>query len=594
MINELLAILEMQWCSKVNLMRRETWIGHLVTLVFSFAVAASVLIVFIIGLGGGFYLAKESSANYYLLAWNGITCFFVFAWIIYFSHDVFRSEGIPLQRLMHLPISPTQAFALNYFQSWLNLPMFYFFGASLGVILGGCIQVGPSLLWQTVPVLLYALMITSVTSLVQARIAAWLVNPRTRRFVLVLVPALVGLFSFGFAISTNTIRDRMPLPGLVSATNPETGSEQAMIKEESSAKISNSQRDRIVRTLQKLDISFPPMWLAGCLSKQISPNFTSLCLMRLMLCTSYLTLQSNYDLTLKYYRNGFDSDTVSGKLKHQKESQPVDFDEPSFIERRFPGLDETYSSIVAMSWLSLSRSPEIKLSMLLPMMQPIIMMILFGRRGGPENPHWQFIAVLALSALGLFLSSGFLCNLFGIDRSGFRFWVLSPIPRGIILHGRNLAFGLPALFLSLAMAIGIAIFWNTSGVVMLETVFGLLAFFPLYLLITNIMSILAPFPLPPGGMHPKEFSWRTLAMNLLLTCCLPIILIWCCVPVLLEALAQWFWKDLPSGPIALVGLVLVFWRSWSFYHQNLNAVGNLLQAREIDLLKTVTKHVEKK
>jgi hypothetical protein len=314
--------------------------------------------------------------------------------------------------------------------------------------------------------------------------------------------------------------------------------------------------------------------------------------MGFMLGTSYFALRSNYSLTLNYYRNGFDTDIAIGKPKPREDSLSIGDDEPSLVERIFPGLDQTYSAIVAMSWLSLSRSPEIKLGILLPVIQPVIMMLLFGQRGGPVEPHWQFITALALSSLGLFLSSGFLCNLFGIDRSGFRFWVLSPIPRETILHGRNLAFGLPALVLSLAMALGITLFWKTSVLIMLETILGLLAFFPLYLLITNIMSVLAPFPLPPGGMHPKDFSWKTLAMNLLLTFCLPIILIWCSFPIVLEALIRWIWQDLPTGPIAFLGLLLVVWRSWSFYYQNLAVVGSLLQSREIDLLKTVTKHVE--
>jgi ABC-2 type transport system permease protein len=614
MVSQMLAILEMQWHSRINQIRRESWLGYIVTLLFAAMLATSAFFVLLIGVAGGYYLAKESSADYYLLAWNGINAFFVLAWIIYFSNDVFRSDAIPLQRLMHLPVSPWQAFAMNFFQTWINLPMLYFAMVALGLIAGSCFQDGPSILWQMTPVFLYVLMVTSITSLVQARIAVWLANPRTRRLVLVLVPAMVGLFSFGFAISTSTIRNRIPTPQVPNAPEltsltPEVKSDRQSAQvapplethsNESNSELSSQSpgrsepSGRLLKSIKAMDIAIPPMWLAGCFFDHSVPSRVSWMLMSSMLAISIIALRANYALTLKYYQNGFDTAHANRKLERRLDIDALNAQEQTLLERKFPGLDETYSAIVSMSWLSLSRSPEIKLSILLPMMQPIIMMFLFGQRGGPQSPSWQFVAILALSALGLFLSSGFLCNLFGLDRAGFRFWVLSPIPRDTILHARNIAFGLPALFLSIAMGLGICLFWGTSLLVMIESLFGLLAFFPVYLLVSNIMSILAPFPLPPGGMHPKEFSWKTLALNLLLTSSLPFILAWCCLPIGFEALLQWYWPSLPNGPVAVFGLILIFWRSWTFYHYNLPFLGDLLQAREIDLLSTVTMHVEKK
>jgi len=210
MLDQLFAIMEMQWRSRINLLRRESQLGNIITLILVLLLATSGIGVFLVGLLGGYFLAREASDSYYLLAWNGVCIFFIFAWTINFSNDIFRSDAIPLQRLMHLPISPFQAFGMNFFQTLLNLPMLYYSMASLGLVLGGAIEIGPSILWQLIPVILYALMFTSITSLAQARIAVWLVNPRTRRFVLVLLPALVGILSFGFALSTSALRQRIP------------------------------------------------------------------------------------------------------------------------------------------------------------------------------------------------------------------------------------------------------------------------------------------------------------------------------------------------------------------------------------------------
>jgi len=600
MVDQIIAIAEMQLRSRLNLFRRESWIGHVVTLLFSSAIATSAIGVLLIGLFVGYSLAKESSADFFLITWNGIAAFFVIAWSIYFSHDIFRSDAIPLQRVMHLPVSPAQAFGMNFFQTWFNLPMIYFAMASIGLIAGEAIYLGPWVLWQLVPVLLHALMITSIISLVQARVALWLFNPRTRRLVLVLVPALVGLLSFGFAMTSTALRDRLPTRITVPGQNAVEKSQELGVQEESNTSTENAtNRGRLAlhgfaSTLRKLDLVVPPMWFAGCMNQMTKPTVQSWFLMTSMLVVSIAALRSNYLLTLTYYQNGFDTQTVSPSRLVNPKINPREDQEATFIEKSYLGLDQTYSAIVSMSWLSLSRSPEIKLSILLPLMQPIIMMMLFGKRGGPQDAHWQFLAIVSLTALGLFLSSGFLCNIFGIDRSGFRFWVLSPIARHTILHARNIAFGLPALALSIAMGLGIAMFWKVSILVMLESLFSLLAFMPLYLMMTNLMSVLAPFPLPPGGMHPKDFSWKTLLMNLLLTLSLPFFLAWCCLPIGLEMLLQRFWPGLISGPVACIGLGLVFWRSWTFYHKNLPAIGDLMRAREIELLKIVTMHVEKK
>jgi len=89
MVSQMLAILEMQWHSRINQIRRESWLGYIVTLLFAAMLATSAFFVLLIGVAGGYYLAKESSADYYLLAWNGINAFFVLAWIIYFFQRCF-------------------------------------------------------------------------------------------------------------------------------------------------------------------------------------------------------------------------------------------------------------------------------------------------------------------------------------------------------------------------------------------------------------------------------------------------------------------------------------------------------------------------
>ena len=128
-----------------------------------------------------------------------------------------------------------------------------------------------------------------------------------------------------------------------------------------SAKPSRSTNDQLKefsKAVQVLDIAFPPMWLAGCFFDQKQPTITAWILITTMFCAAGVALKSNYLLTLKYYRNGFDSEYINKKnIQRPSEAQLNSDRTSSFIERSYLGLDETYSAIVSMSWLSLSRSP---------------------------------------------------------------------------------------------------------------------------------------------------------------------------------------------------------------------------------------------
>ena len=113
------------------------------------------------------------------------------------------------------------------------------------------------------------------------------------------------------------------------------------------------------------------------------------------------------------------------------------------LEARLPGLSEPVSAIALAGFRSVLRSPEAKISLLTPLILGAVFgsMLLQGRESMPLDYRPLFgFAAIAFSMFGLLQLMG---NQFGLDRDGFRCFVLCPAPRSQILLGKNLAF-LPA------------------------------------------------------------------------------------------------------------------------------------------------------
>jgi hypothetical protein len=211
----------------------------------------------------------------------------------------------------------------------------------------------------------------------------------------------------------------------------------------------------------------------------------------------------------------------------------------------------------------------------------------------PSGTQYQGFYLLAFTVFSTFLGSSFASNIFGFDRSGFRFWVLSALPRSEILRGRNWTFGVMVLAIGLTAMIGTNLLWKYSWLRALEASIAFFAYLPLYLVLSNIISILAPFPMAAQGFQPKEFNWKSVVLNIALSTIIPILMGLCSVPWAIEFGVNFAIPSSQKIPIALLLMLLLVGCSWWIYERFLEIVGNLLQSREKELLAIVTSHVEK-
>jgi hypothetical protein len=213
-----------------------------------------------------------------------------------------------------------------------------------------------------------------------------------------------------------------------------------------------------------------------------------------------------------------------------------------------------------------------------------------GDRLGGKQFQGPFL--FSFAVFSAFMGSTFASNIFGFDRSGFRFWVLSPLPRVEILRGRNWIFGLMVLAITVVTSAFAAGVWQYHWLREIEAIGASLAFVPIYMVLTNLISILAPFPMSPQGFQPKSFSWKTLVLNFALSALIPALMIACCTPWALE----WgLHATIPATnwlPIALILQPILILTSFWLYGRLLSVMAELLEYRELDLLKTVTSSVE--
>jgi hypothetical protein len=287
------------------------------------------------------------------------------------------------------------------------------------------------------------------------------------------------------------------------------------------------------------------------------------------------------------------------------------------MERSFPGLSQPASAIAAMTWTLFWRSPQMKLAMLLPMLQPFFLLLVFQQKptlspqpeppvsavveseASPEPTVWkgtqyQGFYLFAITVFSTYLGSSFASNIFGFDRSGFRFWMLSSIPRSDILKGRNWMFGAMLTVIALVLLIFTNVLWKYSWLRVVESVAAFLAYLPLYLALSNVIAILAPFPVPVQGFQSaKDFSWKSLVLNMALSSLMPLILCLCSIPWAIEWGLQRVRPDFGRIPIALLSMPLLIGLAWWLYGRLMELIGQLLQSQQDSLLRVVTSQSEK-
>ena len=605
----------LRWRLSANQVRRSGAIGVIISAILTAMKIAGGIITFVIGLLVGILALSRAEPWIMMVVWDGIVAGFIFFWMIGLMAELQRTELLSLDNFMHLPVSPTGAFLINYIGSSFGLSLVLFLPAMIGLAIGLTLSRGLAMLVLFPLILTFFLMTTAVTYQFRGWLASMMTNPRRRRTIVAVISLLFILVVQLPNILTNfnpvfkaREQKRQEIYKELAELNKKVAAGQITAEEHNrqhSAKLAvlNADRKRAEESgkeiLHRVNLALPPCWLpygaAAAVQGRGLPALAGFIGMGLI---GVVSLRRSYRTTIRMYLGDFtrgraDRSTKAKAVSDNSTEAKIRIrSRAAFLEKRLPWISEQASAIFLMCLRSISRAPEVKMLMLTPMIMLIVFGGLLAGKGGSIPVLARPLVALGLSAFILIISlTAYLGNNFAFDRSGFRTYVLSCTPRRDILLGKNLSMLPFALILSSLVS---GVFYWANPMRLDHLVAVLIQTVPIYLLLClagNLLSILAPIALKPGSGQPAPHQGIRVLFQMLFILFVPIPISLTLIPLGIEALLV-FMKWIPWFPaflvLGIVQLAAVLW----LYSIVLNWEGSLLQRREKNILQIVSSKAE--
>lgn len=557
-------------------------------------------------IGGNFFLAKMEPF-YLIYVWDVLTLAFLFVWAIALMTELQRSEMLSLKNLLHLPVSLSGAFLLNYASSFASLTILLLLPAMLGLCFASVWRFGGHSLVVFALLASFLLMVTAVSYQLRGWLARLMENKRKRgtviavtTFAFVLIAQVPNLVNMGVMTSRTTISIERgdahfeqlaklgeqhkagEIDGEAYASAVQKLDEEFTQQQQAFREAETTARNR---TAALVNAALPIGWLPYGASAAAGGAVVSpwLCVLG-MSAIGLVSLALAYRSTLRAYTGDHNKQYRPAARKRAKV-----FARDSILEKSVPFLTETQSVIAMASLRSIIRAPEAKMALLTPLIFACVFgsMLLTGRIDKlPEVVRpWLGVGALGMSLLGMLQ---LMLNMFGLDRHGFRAYVLMPAPRRDILLGKNMG------IFPLAAALGglLIIFTGVVGKMEFTHIVATLLQFVValfvYFTISNFTSIVAPMGMAVGTMKPVSIKVSVFAIQFVALLLVPVAVI----PAAFALGAEQFAGAIGGGhgvPIYLlltfVELPIALW----FYTKMLNLQGRLLQEREQAILDVVSK-----
>jgi ABC-2 type transport system permease protein len=608
-LEHLRAFLWLRWRLRLNQLKRG---GTANVIVLAILAVIAVLLAgasFVTFLLVGLLALPQASPLVILYVWDGLVVAFLFFWMVGLLAELQRSEALSFDKFLHLPVSLTGVFLLNYVSSLLSFNLIVFLPAMAGLTLSLVLAKGPTMLlgWPLLAAFLF--MVTALTYQFQGWLASLMANKRRRRTVLVLVTAAFVLI--------------FQVPNLINLIQPWKGreddnsaarlaeakadllrsqsSEQITVREyhrrleelkrahDAETKEANEKTSQNVGRIATLTNEIIPLgWLPMGAMASAEGNVVPALLGILGLAAiGSVSMRRAYRTTMRLYTGDFSSRTGQPVAAV---AQPVRVSAPASatFDRRLPWVSEHASAIALAAFRSLMRAPEAKMMLL----GPVILVFVFGsmtltRRVQPPPGLRPLMAVgaMAMVMLTLIQLAG---NQFGFDRNGFRVFVLCPARRSDILLGKNLALAPVAL----GLGAGVIALFQVVNAMRLDHFFAaliqLVSMYLLYCLCANVMSILSPMRISSGSLKPASPKFVPMMLHIVFVLLfLPLALAPTLLPLGAEFLLGLYgWGE--GLPISLALSVIECAAIVYLYRALLTYEGGLLHRREQRILDTVT------
>jgi ABC-2 type transport system permease protein len=608
-LQHLRAFLWLRWRLRMNRLKRggiaNTIILAIVAIGAALLAGASFFIFLLVGL---FALPKYSSLVI-LYVWDGLVIVFLFLWLVGLLAELQRSEALSLDKFLHLPVSLSGVFLLNYFSSLLSFNMILFLPAMAGLTLSLVVAKGPNMLAVGPLLVAFLFAVTAITYQFQGWLASLMTNKRRRRTILVIVTAaFVLVFQLPNLINVlqpwKKMQDRDQSKAHLAQgqaelarshasgqiTLPEYNRRLDEIRRASEEEAKESdERDwqEVGRVATLVNEVVPLGWLPLGAMASADGNVVPALLGTLGLALiGSVSLWRSYRTTLRLYSGHFTSGEELPAVAVAPSAKPQQAGVPK-LERRLPWVSEHASAVALASYRGLMRAPEAKMMLL----GPVILVIVFGtmaltRRVQPPPSVRPLLAdaAMAMVMLTLVQLAG---NQFGFDRNGFRVFVLCPARRSDILLGKNLSLAPVALGLGAGVVALLQVVYALRVDHFFAALIQLVSMYLLYCLFANLLSILAPMRISSGSLKPASPKFVPMLLHLVFVLLfLPLALAPTLLPFGTEFLLGLYgWGE--GLPICLALSIVECAAIVYLYRAILTWEGGLLQMREQKILEAV-------
>ena len=500
-------------------------------------------------------------------------------------------------------------FLINYLSSFFSVNVLVFGPAMVAFALGLALSRGPIMLLQLPLVAAFFFMMTALTYQFQGWLAALMVNPRRRRTIIV-------MFTMGFVLLAqlpnlaNIIGGPLARQKFAPVPPPPVAQPQAAGQkfdpqefQRQQAEQRKEQEERVRVALQEtwdkadhtariVSLVLPLGWLPLGATGLADGGVLAALLGTLGLgAIGGISLSRSYRTTIRLYTGQF----TSGKRKPVEAPPPVRAAQPGEIvipaanplEREARWISEQATVVALSCFRSLLRAPEGKMMLIGPAMIVVVFGSLMLTRGANPPEFMRPLMACGGIAMILFTMAQVVGNQFGLDRNGFRVFVLCPAPRREILVGKNAGIAPILLTLCFLAVIVVQVMYPRARRYLPQ--YAPSDYFNVSALLPSrpiVLRFWLPCGSPPGTMKPQNTKALPILAHMAFILLMPVVFAITLVPLgvqlVLEALGYGSWF-----PVALVLSLLECVAIAFFYRIAVTWEGDMLQWREQKILEAV-------
>lgn len=591
------AILWLRWRILRNRARRSGKVGNVLMALLLIGAMLVAVASLVAALVIGVKQLPGIDPMHLLLVWAALCVGFLFSWSVGLLSDLQRSDAMSFKNLLHLPVSLSWVFLYNYLSSFVSLSVMIFVPPMIGLSLAMVIVWGFPMLLTFVLVAAFLIMVTAITYQLRGWLARLMEDKRRARNIISFLTLLLVLLAQAPNLINMSIQggssyerraERADLRELRHLASMEgEGQAEALRRLELHKEQEANEDAAIMDNANLAALVLPVGWLPYGMRAAAERRWYASMLCALgMFSIGAWSLRRTYAKTLQGAVQAGGKSAVVPQLDETRADPIASTSKPTsnFVRRAIPFVSPRTAGIARSSLISFLRAPESKLLLL----SPVILLGLYGyllSRKSSQEQFADFSAMLSLGAvaMGMLSVMQMIQNQFGMDRGGFRAYLLCPIPRHEILLGKNIAMAPIGLGIGVASLVLIQVFLPLGPMHFLGACFQLGSAYLLLCMLWNLVSILAPIRLKDAGMKPANATFKNFLLQLLAMIMVPLTLAPLLAPAILEFLLGW--QDTPAfAGLHLLGLTAIaFGYRWIIKKQ-----GVLLQEREQRILDVLT------